>query len=470
MFRAIAFLFAFLLFSGCASHIPTQEIHASFSSGRISDLRAAMEESHDSLGEFTTALNLARLLQVEGRWADSIGRYEEALAMLEAYESRALINVREVMAAAGTILLSRGAKTYYGTGYERSLLHTLNALNYVMLGDFSGAAVEMRRMDKRQEYWLQESQSRIEEGLKTAEGESVALPAQYSMRELLKNESVRSLVNNYQEPFSYALGAILFRLAGDEQASAVSARRAAALDGRAADLFRAAWPADVSEKKKRRKKAQQEKQKDVGLPALPAAPSRMTEVTVIATGGLAPSLQVEQVRIRMPHIGYLLLDLPSYVHPLPGTMPEASVLSGDSLVFHSLLHTDRLAYRTLQDEIDFEMASAASRAAVRAGISAAVYAGAHSSEEGQNYAELAGTIATLLLDLWTTAMSDAARNWEMLPNNGYIATGLAPAGSTVIAGVGRERQSLTLPKDIRGVIIMLTCFTGSRMRMDYVTY
>ena len=468
MSRAIAFLFVCLLFSGCASRIPTQEIHASFSSGRISDLRKAMEESHASLGEFATALNLARLLQVEGRWADSIRRYDEALAMLEEYESRAIVNAREIMATAGTILLSRGAKTYYGTGYERSLLHTLNSLNYVMLGDFTGAAVEMRRMDKRQEFWLQESQSRIEENLKAAGGEDVELPVQYSMRELLKDESVRSLVNSYQEPFSYALGAILFRLAGDEQAAAVSARRAAALDDRAAGLFRGAWPPDVSGKKKRLKKT--DERENTGLPMLPAAPSNMTEVTVVSTGGLAPALQVEQVRVLMPHIGYVLLDLPSYARALPGAVPEVSVLTGDALVFYPLLHTDRLAYRTLQDEIGFEMGSAISRAAVRAGISAAVYAGARSSEDTRDYAELAGALTTLLLDLWTTAMSDAARNWEMLPNEGYIAMGQVPAGSTVVAGAGRERQSLTLPKDIRGVIIMLTCFTGSRMRMDYVTY
>ncbi|MCM1129779.1 MAG: hypothetical protein NC211_07610 [Alistipes senegalensis] len=468
MSRAIAFLFVCLLFSGCASRIPTQEIHASFSSGRISDLREAMEESHASLGEFATALNLARLLQVEGRWADSIRRYDEALAMLEEYESRAIINAREIMATAGTILLSRGAKTYYGTGYERSLLHTLNSLNYVMLGDFTGAAVEMRRMDKRQEFWLQESQSRIEENLKAAGGKEVELPVQYSMRELLKDESVRSLVNSYQEPFSYTLGAILFRLAGDEQAAAVSARRAAALDDRASGLFRGAWPPDVSGKKKRLKKT--DESEHTGLPMLPAAPSNMTEVTVVSTGGLAPSLQVEQVRVLMPHIGYFLLDLPSYARALPGAMPEAAVLTGDPLVFYPLLHTDRLAYRTLQDEIGFEMGSAISRAAVRAGISAAVYAGAHSSEDTRDYAELAGALTTLLLDLWTTAMSDAARNWEMLPNEGYIAMGQVPAGSTIVAGAGKERQSLTLPKDIRGVIIMLTCFTGSRMRMDYVTY
>ena len=465
MFRAIAFLFSFLIFAGCASRIPTQEIHASFSSGHISDLREAMEKSHASLGEFATALNLARLLQIEGRWADSIQRYEEALAMLEEYESRALVNVREIMAAAGTILLSRGAKTYYGTGYERSLLHTLNSLNYVMLGDFAGAAVEMRRMDKRQEYWLQESQLRLEEGLKAT---GVDLPAQYSMRELLHDEAVRSLVNNYQEPFSYALEAILLRLAGDRQASAVSARRAAALDNRAADLFRAAWLPDVSEKKKRQKKAGVEGE-EARLPALPTVPSEMTEVTVIATGGLAPSLQVEQVRIQMPYIGYLLLDLPSYARALPGGMPKVSVSSGDLLVFQSLLHTDRLAYRTLQDEIDFEMGSAVSRAAARAGISAAVYAGMHASDGTQSYAELAGALTTFLLDLWTTSMSKAVRNWEMLPNNGYIAMGQVPAGSTVVTSMGSEQQSLTLPKGIRGVII-LTCFVGSRMRVDYVTY
>lgn len=486
MLRAI-FLFSMtLLLAGCASRIPTDTIRASLSTGSVSDLREKMEKNHESFGEFVTALNLARLLQIEGRWKDSIQRYEEALGILEEYESRAIINVREMAATAGTFLLARGAKQYYGTGYERSLLHTFNSLNYVMLGDFTGAAVEMRKMDKRQEYWLQESASRIEKSMK----ETMDLPVQYSMRDMLEDEAVRNLMNNYQDPFSYALSSIVFRIAGDMQASSVNLRRAVALDSRARELFIHAWPQPQAApaKKGRMVKKEASQEENIIIPQL--APARITsigadapvlgqaavqgpeqqEVTVIALSGVAPSLKVEHVRISFPKIGYLLLDLPSYTRAVPGLAPHAALSPAVPLVFYPLLRTDRLAYRTLQDEVNIEMGSAVSRAAFRAGISASVYAGARSNEDTRDYAEAASTLAMILMDLWTYSMSASARNWETLPNEGYIAMAMVPNGTTITIGEGKNQQSVPLPNHIRGVIIMMTYFSNSHMKMDYVTY
>jgi len=475
-----------LLLAGCASRVPTDTIRSSLSTGYVSDLREKMEKNHESFGEFVTALNLARLLQIEGRWKDSIQRYDEALAILEEYESRAIINVREIAATAGTFLLARGAKQYYGTGYERSLLHTFNSMNYIMLGDFAGAAVEMRKMDKRQEYWLQESESRIEKNMK----ETMDLPLQYSMRDMLEDEAVRNLMNNYQDPFSYTLSSIVFRIAGDMQASDVNLRRAIALDDNAGKLFRHAWPQLEAVSAQKGKAAKKEEKTEEGIVIPQLVPPRVTsvggdapalgqaaaqgpelqEVTVIALSGVAPSLKIEHIRVSFPRIGYILLDLPSYTRPVPGLAPHAAVSHAAPMVFYPLLRTDRLAYRTLQDEVNLEMGSAVSRAAVRAGISAAVYAGARSNEESRDYAELASTLTMILMDLWTYSMSDAARNWETLPNEGYIAMAMVPNGSTITIGEGKNQQGLPLPNDIRGVIIMMTYFSNSHMKMDYVTY
>ncbi|MDL2284487.1 hypothetical protein LJC19_05025 [Oxalobacter sp. OttesenSCG-928-P03] len=501
MLRAILLFSMTLLLAGCASRVPSDAIRSSLSTGYVSDLREKMEKTHDSFGEFVTALNLARLLQIEGNWKESIRRYDEALSMLEEYEARAVVNVREIAATTGTILLARGAKQYYGTGYERSLLHTFNSLNYVMLGDFSGAAVEMRKMDKRQEYWLQESESRIEKSVSQFDPD---LPYQYSMRDLLQDEAVRNLMTNYQDPFSYALSSILFRIAGDMQASDVNMRRAVKLDNQAGALFRQAWPqpspplqARLGKKNRNAKKDIKDEKKDEkaadegeGIVIPPLLPLRMTsagddapvlgrtpetgesqqEVTIIATSGISPSLKVEHVRVRFPRMGYILLDLPSYTRAIPGLQPHATVSPDTPLVFYPLLHTDRLAYRTLKDEVRFEIGSAISRAAVRAGISATAYAAARSNEDTQDYAEVAGALATVLMDLWTYSMSASARNWETLPNEGYIAMAMVPNGSTITVGEGVNKRSLPLPNDIRGVIIMMTYFSNSHMRMDYVTY
>ncbi|WAW10337.1 hypothetical protein NB640_01335 [Oxalobacter vibrioformis] len=484
MLRAIFLFSMMLLLAGCASRVPTDTIRSSLSTGYVSDLREKMEKNHDSFGEFVTALNLARLLQIEGRWKDSIQRYDEALTILEEYESRAIINVREIAATAGTFLLARGTKQYYGTGYERSLLHTFNSMNYLMLGDFTGAAVEMRKMDKRQEYWLQESESRIEKNMK----ETMDLPVQYSMRDMLEDEAVRKLMNNYQDPFSYALSSIVFRITGDIQASGVNLRRAVALDSNAGELFRHAWPQPEAAPPRKGKTAKKEEEERIVIPQL--VPLRVTsvgsdapalgqaatqgperqEVTVIALSGVAPSLKIEHIRVSFPRIGYILLDLPSYTRPVPGLVPHAAVSHAAPMVFYPLLRTDRLAYRTLQDEVNLEMGSAVSRAAVRAGISASVYAGARSNEDTRDYAEVASTLTMILLDLWTYSMSDSARNWETLPNEGYIAMATVPNGSTITVGEGKNQQNLPLPNDIRGVIIMMTYFSNSHMKMDYVTY
>src|SRR3989339_1451979 len=106
-------------------------------------------------------LNLARLQQANGDFRASIASFEKAYEILDEYENRAKISIRNVGSFLGSSFLSKGAESYYAKGYERSLMHTINALNYAMLGDFEGASVEMRRMQMRQEFWLIESAEKI---------------------------------------------------------------------------------------------------------------------------------------------------------------------------------------------------------------------------------------------------------------------------------------------------------------------
>lgn len=129
-----------MLLAGCAGRASTESIRTTMASGDVAKLEEDLRETHASYGEMVTALNLARAYQLGGHWNASITAFEDAIVLLEEYESRAIMNVREMLSGVGTIFLSRGAENYFGTGYERSLLHTFNALNYLMLGDFAGAA------------------------------------------------------------------------------------------------------------------------------------------------------------------------------------------------------------------------------------------------------------------------------------------------------------------------------------------
>ncbi|MCC8194447.1 MAG: hypothetical protein LIP28_07370 [Deltaproteobacteria bacterium] len=484
---ALWFCVLLLVFSsGCSSRVTTNAIRSNLALGNLETLEHDLAETHESYGEFVTALNLARVYQVHGRWVDSIKAFEDALVLLEDYEARAVVNMRAVLAGAGTVLFSRGAGEYYGVGYERSLLHTFNAVNYLMLGDFAGAAVEMRRMDKRQEIWLEESQARIEKYLESEKRlESPdELPQGYTMRDLLRDQEVRGLLNNYQDPFSYSLGSILYRLADDPQSAEVSMRRAIALHDNANRLFSQAWPGPSSAKG------------DQGSDAVPPAPRvppmpqfrsgdggknglnennppKTQEVTVIAFTGLAPALRVENVRAWFPTIGYILIDLPSYANPVFGAKPAVTASFGSQtsdIGLYPLLRTDLLAYRTLWDEVSMEVTFAISRAAVRAGISAASYAAARSNEDTREYASLIATLTTVLMDVFASSMAESVRNWETLPNTGYLALADVPRGGTVTISVGGDKTSVDLPPDVRGVIIMATELSNSNLKVHHVTY
>ncbi len=531
-----AALFCALFLSACASRVGTETIRSSIAAGETFPLLEKMRETHESYQEFVTALNLARVYQLEGQWNMSIAAFDEALIQLEEYENRAIFSMRGIAAGAGTILLARGSQGYYGTGYERSLLHTFNALNYMMLSDFSGAAVEMRKMELRQELWLQESQARLEQNLEKmrtkqngAPEYSDSLPAQYSMREILSDPAVRELVNNYQDPFSYALSAIFCRLAGDPGYAAVSLRRAEALDDGAKAMFSAAWdktapargkaPAPVRAGARGKKRntgaapsappeavpavsrgwttshphvlsaAGRETHPSVRATESPAAnPGARTpdvpplpptvenqrpstqDVTIIAFCGLAPALRVEHIRVPFPVIGYLLLDLPSYAGAVRGASPLAEASSGTELTFYPLLRTDILAYRTLRDEVRLEIASAVSRALVRAGMAGAAAAAAASNKDTRAIAPLAGYMTTLLLDLFTTPFSASVRNWETLPNIGYLAMAEVGRGATLTLRLGGCESTVSLPEDAGGVIIMATQLSNTNLRVQYVAY
>jgi hypothetical protein len=148
--------------SGCTSTITTQQLDVGVSHKEsLNKMVTEIEKDDSSQDEMWYWLNLARMYQVQKEYQKSIVAFNKAEVILDEYENRAQISLRNIGAGLGSTLFSKGAETYYAKGYERTLMHTLNGINYAMLGNFEGATVEMRKMEKRQEFWLAESESKI---------------------------------------------------------------------------------------------------------------------------------------------------------------------------------------------------------------------------------------------------------------------------------------------------------------------
>ncbi|MDD2829563.1 MAG: hypothetical protein PHW18_08335 [Sulfuricurvum sp.] len=396
-------------------------------------------------------LDLARLQQANGDYKGSIKSFENGFAILDEYENRAKASIRNIGSFLGSTLFSKGAESYYGKGYERTLMHTINALNYTMLGDFEGAAVEMRRMDQRQEFWLQENSERLKEATKDIQkaqqqgNNTTAIPNGYSMGTLLENPEVRSLANSYQDPFSYTLSKIIFDLSSQSETGEISLKRALALNPDVAKVF---VTPTISHNNKNLKKE--------------PLSSKKIEVTLIVLSGLAPSLTLEKIHFPLFNgANYSSIDLSSYTPPLNDI--SFLTISTPTLRIQPprLLKADIMAYKTLKDELPGELSKAVVRATSKA-IAA--------QQASNQFGPLGGFVASLAMDIGSSVSDTKFRNWNTLPNSGYLSKFTANSEDIINITLNQAQESLMLPSDKIGIIILVSYLAPNNIRISHVDY
>lgn len=430
-----------------ATVLNTNQLRSGLSQNNFSSTIATLSSDKSDDGQFWYWLNLARLQQANGEFSTSIQSFDKAYTILDDYENRASISLRNIGAFIGSSLMSKGSETYHGKGYERTLMHTLNALNYMMLSDFEGAAVEMRRMEQRQEFWLKESEAKIKEASEEKEkalrqgNDTTRIPANYSLAAMLEDQDVRALTNNYQDPFSYTLSSIIMDISGQSVASGnsgeISLKRALALNPDVSKAF-------------------------VQLPNSDSIRNNKMEVTIIVLAGEAPALKIEKIRFPILHGAvYSSIDLPSYTSPLNDISNVTIITDKLQLQPPRLLKTDLMAYKTLKDELPGELAKSVVRATTKA---------IASKQVSDHFGNLGGLVASLVFDVGSSYSDSGFRNWEVTPNSGYISKFEAIKNSTVTVKLNNTKESFVLPSDKKGTIVLITYLTPDNIRIDHVSY
>lgn len=461
---------------GCAPKVSTTDLSAGLATGCVQDIIASMENDENSKSEMWHYLNLGRLYQNEGNFTASIGAFEKAEAILIEYEERAKVSMRNIGSGAGSLLFSKGTETYYGKGYERTLMHTLNAFNYLLTGDVNGAAIEMRKMEKRQEFWLEESSEKIkqaadkqEKSKETASNE--AIMEKYSMRSMLEDPVVSAMINNYQDPFSYSLSSMIATLNNDASYAEVSARRASSLDENAKNLlagspitsklFQEAPPKSESVPDTKKNKKQKKNKVTPKIPVAPEARNPFT-VTVVALTGRAPSLKVENIPIPIGHLNYTTIDLPALNPPSDDVAAIRVKKNSTDETVHHLLHSERMAYKTLKDEMPVEIVTAIVRAASKG---AAAYAATKAG------GDLGGLLASVTMNVASTQMELSYRNWELLPNSGFISSfACNPNDLISVELYGRDYPCVQKPDAPHGVIYFVSALSENTVRISHAVY
>lgn len=454
-----------------ATSLDSNALRSSLSKPQFDQTLSTLRDDTSDQSEFWYWLNLARMQQAHGDFNASINSFQKSFEILDEYENRAKVSLRNIGSFLGSTFLSKGAETYYGKGYERSLMHTLNALNYAMNGNFQGASVEMRRMEQRQEFWLSETEAKIKEAAEEQakaekEGNNVSsIPSEYSMAAMLEDPSVRSLANSYQDPFSYTLSSIITDIAfPSENLGEVSLKRALSLNPDVSKAFvKLPKPAVESVAKPKQQSAQKGK-KTSQQPLVQATEPKIDkmDVTVVVLAGEAPAVKIEKIRFPLFNgANYASIDLPAYNPPINDVSVVTISTSKLNLQPPRLLQTNAMAYKTLKDEFVGELSKAVVRATAKAVVA---------KQASDNFGAFGGLMASLAMDVGSSMADSGFRNWELLPNSGYLSKFEAIQGETLTITLNDRQESFTLPKDKKGVLVLVSYITNDNIRIDHVEY
>ena len=147
-----------LLFSGCSTLISSRyqkkEAMRHFSGGEyrksaeiIDSYTKARAGSGDELMWYLEDGTVHFIIE---DYPGSLKAFEKAENILADYENRATLNLRSAAAETGAAYTNANALPYTGVFFEKIIINTYKAMNYLAMGNPDAAAVEMRRARFRQ--------------------------------------------------------------------------------------------------------------------------------------------------------------------------------------------------------------------------------------------------------------------------------------------------------------------------------
>jgi len=160
---------------GCASYnVQTQKISQSYELGNTQAAAAQISAEADKRGEGKDAvvwrLEQGAVLRAAERFEESNQAFDKAEELVNKYEEAAKMSVSREAIAAVTNLTTL---PYEGFAYDKIMMNTYKALNYLELGDYEKARVELYRAYERQKDAVHINSKRIEKAQEEGEKQNL---------------------------------------------------------------------------------------------------------------------------------------------------------------------------------------------------------------------------------------------------------------------------------------------------------
>jgi uncharacterized protein len=403
-----------LCLSGCAAvRSYDSELHRTLDQASSGNLDGAIRilESNNRLPDkdLLYYLELGMLQRLGNRYQESQQSWMAASARVQMLEQSVLGDASNLVRGASSYLINDKLRRYEGHDYERVMLLTHIALNYLAMGDYENARVAIKQTHeleaviaelRSKEIARVEEQAR-ERGARTSLKELNGYPV-----ETIDNPEVNALKNSYQSALSHYLAGFIYEALGEPSLAAAGYRLANELQPDQPVLEEALRGLDQR----------------VGAPG-----DGLTDVLFVIASGSAPTLRSQQFRLPIPVQDRLVVLSVSFPVLAAASMPQRSmgltVDDGPPLAAAPITSIDLMARRRLKDDMPGIML----RATVRSTASAVLQYQAQRAGDNKNAAAF-GAVAALVAVGSMVMESADDRTWRTLPSEIAIARARLPAG------------------------------------------
>ncbi|TKB43376.1 hypothetical protein E8M12_15205 [Thalassotalea mangrovi] len=171
-------------------------------------------------------LEAGRLAFLANDWSSSQKAFEQAYDYVKTTNEQAKIRISESLNQAGALLSNDNALPYVIPAYEQSMMHSYQAINYLMQGDREGALVEVRRANIVQENSLKQNQDKLDEARSDAlQKADVPESSLYSSFPDMES-TLADVKSGFQNAYTFYLSGVLYEASNELNDAYIDYKRA----------------------------------------------------------------------------------------------------------------------------------------------------------------------------------------------------------------------------------------------------
>lgn len=399
-------------------------------------------------------LEKGRVMQLNQNFEQSKYDFEVAMTKIEEQNFAAAIEISKGLETTASFLTNDNVREYFIPFYEQTMVHTLQAMNFVALNDIESALVEIRRANLVQQQALKANTRSLEKAALSANIDLNHLYTSYpSMDSIIGN-----VKNGFQNAFTFYYSGFLYEAIGEYNAAYIDYKRAIEIfpDNTYLqdDLLRLAKYLAFDNEYDLFKKQFNREAKTQN--------HRLTPVLIVFEQGLIPE-KIES-RIDLPiftsrnDMRFYSVAMPSYVHQFSTSTALNVNIDNKQLTSEPIVNLSSLAAKDLKDRMPGIVARQVTRLIAK-------------EEFRQSAARNGGDIGNIIATLYNLASERAdTRSWLTLANNYQVAKTYLPDGEYPVELVlNGKKHPITLNATAKKSLIVKVVSIGETFNITVNT-